>query len=100
MSSPYAEPVTRTKGARPPGRPSAATQEDVLRAAAAVFLDGRRVDVNAIATGLGVGRASVYRWFGSRDGLLGAAIAHQLERTVAYAGRHSAGTGARRLNEI
>ncbi|MGW5570495.1 QsdR family transcriptional regulator [Nocardia thailandica] len=92
--------MTRTRGARPPGRPSAATREDVLRAAVDVFLEGRRVDVNALATQLGVGRASVYRWFGSRDGLLGAAIAHQLERTVAYAGRHSAATGARRLEEI
>ncbi|MFE6924412.1 QsdR family transcriptional regulator [Nocardia sp. NPDC057663] len=92
--------MTRTEGARAPGRPAAASRDDVLRAAVEVFLSGNRLDVNAIAAQLGLGRTSIYRWFGSRDGLLGAAIARQLERMVAYAERTSDATGAEHLNEV
>ena len=35
------------------------------------YLRGRRVDVQAIAGELGLGRTTVYRWFGSREGLIG-----------------------------
>ncbi|MCU1642076.1 MAG: TetR family transcriptional regulator [Nocardia sp.] len=65
-----------------------------------MFLAGKRIDVNAIAAQLGVGRASIYRWFGSRDGLLGAAIAGQLERMVGAADRRSRSSGGQRLNEV
>ncbi|MGW4636726.1 QsdR family transcriptional regulator [Nocardia sp. NPDC004415] len=92
--------MTRAEGARTPGRPASASPEDVLQTAIGMFLDGKRLDVNAIAAQLGVGRASIYRWYGSREGLLGAAIARQLERTVAYADRHSSATGSARLTEI
>ncbi|TDP41216.1 TetR family transcriptional regulator [Nocardia ignorata] len=93
-------PVTRTEGTRAPGRPAAATRDDVLRVAIDTFLAGKRVDVNAIAAQLGLGRTSIYRWFGSRDGLLGAAIAHQLERMVAHTARTCRATGGERLNEV
>lgn len=92
--------MTRTEGTRAPGRPASASRDDVLKAAIDMFLAGQRVDVNAIATQLGVGRASIYRWFGSRDGLLGAAIARQLERMVDHADRRSRTKGGQRLNEI
>ena len=35
------------------------------------YLRGQRVDVQAIAGELGLGRTTIYRWFGSRDELLG-----------------------------
>ncbi|MFD4462115.1 QsdR family transcriptional regulator [Nocardia sp. NPDC058480] len=92
--------MTRVEGTRAPGRPAAASREDVLKAAIEVFLAGKRVDVNAIAAHLGLGRTSIYRWFGSRDGLLGAAIATQLERMIAHAERNSTVTGGERLNDI
>lgn len=92
--------MTRGEGTRSPGRPATASREEVLKAAIAVFLDGKRLDVNAIAAQLGVGRASIYRWFGSRDGLLGAAIARQLERMIAHTDRRSRATGGERLLEI
>ncbi|GAB2509925.1 QsdR family transcriptional regulator [Nocardia heshunensis] len=92
--------MTRAEGARAPGRPASASPDDVLEAAIAVFLSGNRLDVNAIAAQLGVGRASIYRWFGSRDGLLGAAVARQLEKTVAHADRRSRGTGGERLTAV
>ena len=35
------------------------------------YLRGRRIDVQAIAGELGVARATIYRWFGSREELIG-----------------------------
>ncbi len=56
------------------GRRPAASRDDVLDAAVSRYLRGRRVDVQAIAAELGLGRSTIYRWFGSRDGLIGEAI--------------------------
>ena len=53
------------------GRPAAATREEVLQAALHRYLRGQRIDVQALAADLGVGRTTIYRWFGSREGLLG-----------------------------
>src|SRR5437762_2215513 len=53
------------------GRPAAASREEVLALAMHRYLRGRRVDVQAIATELGLGRTTIYRWFGSRDELIG-----------------------------
>jgi AcrR family transcriptional regulator len=47
----------------------------VLDAAMARYLRGRRVDVQAIAGELGVGRTTIYRWFGSREQLIGEVLA-------------------------
>lgn len=64
----------RTEPWRSRGRRPAASREDVLDAALYRYLRGRRVDVQAIAVELGLGRSTIYRWFGSRDGLIGEAI--------------------------
>jgi AcrR family transcriptional regulator len=53
------------------GRSAAASREDVIAAAMHRYLRGQRVDVQAIAAELKIGRATVYRWFGSREALLG-----------------------------
>jgi len=57
------------------GRPAAASREDVLHVALDRYLHGERVDVQAIAAQLGLGRTTVYRWFGSREGLIGETVA-------------------------
>jgi AcrR family transcriptional regulator len=38
------------------------------------YLRGRRVDVQAIAGELGLGRSTIYRWFGSREELIGEVV--------------------------
>src|SRR6184192_168710 len=53
------------------GRPPAASREQVLERALYHYLRGERIDVQAIAAELGLGRTTIYRWFGSRDGLIG-----------------------------
>jgi AcrR family transcriptional regulator len=61
------------------GRPAAASREDVLHLALNRYLHGERVDVQAIAAELGLGRTTIYRWFGSREGLIGETVAQAAE---------------------
>jgi AcrR family transcriptional regulator len=69
----------------------------VLAAARSQYLDGRRLDVSAIATELGLARATVYRWFGSREGLLGEVIAREAEDYFRRVRARVKGRGARAL---
>jgi AcrR family transcriptional regulator len=88
------------RAANPPGRPASASADDVLDAAIGVFQSGERVEVNAIAAQLGLSRASIYRWFGSRDGLLGSALAREIDRIVGRADRVCRSRGAQRVMDV
>lgn len=79
------------------GRPPAASRDDVLEAALGRYLRGRRIDVQAIASELGLGRTTVYRWFGSREGLVGEAIVVAGEPLVEAARARAAGRGGKML---
>ncbi len=79
------------------GRPAAASREDVLAAAMHRYLRGERVDVQAIALGLGLGRATVYRWFGGRDGLMGEVLARAADPLLDVARAEARGRGGRAL---
>src|SRR3954451_2174804 len=57
--------------ARPRGRPAAASRQDVLDAAMDRYLHGQRIDVQAIASELGLGRVTIYPWFGWGRGVGG-----------------------------
>ena len=67
------------------GRPAAASREDVIDAGLHHYLRGRRIDVQAIAAELGLGRATIYRWFGSREKLIGEVIIRATEPVLAEA---------------
>jgi AcrR family transcriptional regulator len=47
-----------------------ATPAAAFRAARRMYLEGRRLDMQALAAELGVSRATLYRWTGHRDQLL------------------------------
>jgi AcrR family transcriptional regulator len=79
--------------AKGPGRPAAASREEVLKAGLYRYLRGQRVDVQAIAAELGLGRATIYRWFGSREKLLGAIITRATEPVLEAARRGQRGKG-------
>jgi AcrR family transcriptional regulator len=79
------------------GRPAAASREDVLAAAMHRYLRGQRVDVQAIALELGLGRATVYRWFGGRDGLMGEVLARAADPLLDVARAEARGRGGRAL---
>ena len=64
------------------GRPATASRDDVVALVTELYLDGQRVDITVVAARLGLGRATIYRWFGSRERLLGEVIAQQLELLV------------------
>jgi AcrR family transcriptional regulator len=88
--------MTKT-AARPRGRPPAASRDDVLGTALKQYLHGERVDVQAIAAELGVGRTTIYRWFGSRDKLLGEVLAAAADPLIEEARAKSRGAGGRAL---
>nr|MDT0666308.1 hypothetical protein [Micromonospora sp. DSM 115978] len=52
-----------------------------VAAATAVYLRGSPLDMSALATSLGIGRATLYRWVGNREDLLGVVLADAAERT-------------------
>ncbi|MGA8257655.1 MAG: QsdR family transcriptional regulator [Nocardioides sp.] len=74
------------------GRPAAATRDDALKLALAHYLQGRRIDVRALAGELGIGRTTVHRWFGTREDLIGDVLAvaavELLEATRREVGGH------------
>ncbi len=82
------------------GRPATATRDDVLRTARAQFAAGQRVDVTIIARELGLGRATIYRWFGSRERLLADVVATDLEALVTRARSEVAEHGPAGLLEV
>ena len=61
------------------------------------YLRGRRVDVQEIAAELGLGRTTVYRWFGSREGLIGEVLVAAAEPLLVDARAATRERGARAL---
>jgi len=57
------------------------------------YLRGRRIDVQEIAGELGLGRTTVYRWFGSREGLIGEVLIRAAEPLLASARAAARGKG-------
>jgi AcrR family transcriptional regulator len=78
---------------------AAPTRTDVLACARRRYLAGERVDVRGIAAEAGVSRATVYRWFGSRDELLGEVIASEAAEYFARVRSRVKGSGAPALLE-
>ncbi|MFB7721631.1 QsdR family transcriptional regulator [Nocardia sp. NPDC056100] len=85
---------------RPSGRQPGASAEDVLDATVRIFRTAERFEAGAVATELGIGRTTLYRWFGSREGLLGAAFARQFEQLVIGIDGHRDSRGALRISEV
>jgi AcrR family transcriptional regulator len=81
------------------GRTAGATREDVLGLAMSRFLRGRRVDVQEIAAELGIGRTTIYRWFGSRDDLIGEVVVRAAEPLLEEASSAARTHGAAGLLE-
>src|SRR3954454_17919341 len=81
------------------GRPAGASREEVLAAATDRYLHGRRIDVQALAAELGLGRTTVYRWFGSREALIGEVIAQAGDPLLEAARAGATGSGGAALLE-
>ena len=61
------------------------------------YLRGRRIDVQAIASELGLGRATIYRWFRSREDLIGEVLVRAAEPLLDEARAGARGRGGRAL---
>jgi AcrR family transcriptional regulator len=82
-----------------PGRPAAASRQEALALATERFLAGERVDVRGIALELGLARATMHRWFCTRESFLGEVLAALAEERLSAIRSATAGTGARALLE-
>jgi AcrR family transcriptional regulator len=82
-----------------PGRPAACTREAALALATKHFLAGERVDVQALARELGLARATMHRWFQTRELLLGELLAELAERRLAAIRADVGGRGGSALIE-
>ncbi|MGO9823553.1 MAG: QsdR family transcriptional regulator [Solirubrobacteraceae bacterium] len=82
------------------GRPATASPSEVLQAVTEQYMSGERVDLTIVARRLGLSRATIYRWFGSRDRVLGEVIAAQLEQLIARKRRAVRTRGALGLLEV
>jgi AcrR family transcriptional regulator len=98
LKRPNVPPPKMTATARR-GRPAAAGRGDVLDAAMDRFLGGQRIDVQAIAAELGLGRATIYRWFGSREGLIGHVLVRAADPLLREARAKARGRGGPALLE-
>lgn len=82
------------------GRPATASRDDVLAAAHAQFMAGDRVDLTIVARDLGLGRATIYRWFGSRERLVSEVIANESEVLIVRHRRAVRRRGVQGLLEV
>jgi len=74
-----------------------ATPADALDAAVATHLSGARVDMGVLAQQLGISRATLHRWVGSRELLLERVLAQRAELFIEVACSESKGTGEARV---
>ncbi len=79
--------------ARPAPRAVAKSPHDVVEAATSCYLRGEPLDMSALASELGIGRATLYRWVGNREELLARVIAETSERTFRAAVKDASGEG-------
>jgi AcrR family transcriptional regulator len=82
-----------------PGRPAASTREAALKLATERFLACERVDVQAIARELGLARATMHRWFQTREMLVGEVLGTLAEERLLAIRLQTGGTGAPALLE-
>ena len=92
--------MTGDRVARVRGRPPAATKDELLDAVRRRFLACRRIDIQAICSELGLSRATVHRWYGSRDAVIGTAMATLVVPLFRRIERSVPGAGAQRLVEV
>jgi AcrR family transcriptional regulator len=64
------------------------------------FRDGVRLDMGALASDVGVARATLYRWTGDRDRLLADVCMADLDAVMTYLDGAVGGEGAARLEQL
>ncbi len=89
-----AEPQTALERAVSTGEPARRpTPLDALRAARQMWLSDQRIDMGALASRLGISRATLYNWVGDRERLTAEVIWSIGERTIAAGREQATGSG-------
>lgn len=83
-----------------PDKAARVTALDAFELAKQKWLAGERLDIGKLADELGVGRATVFRWVGSREQLYGEVISATFTQTIEWARRASRGKGAAFLTSV
>ncbi len=88
-----------TDGRQSPGfrRP---VREDAVLLAMSQFVSGERVEMQTVASGLGIGRTTLYRWVGEREDLLEEVFAGLVDEWFAEVLPVAEGTGTDRLLDV
>jgi AcrR family transcriptional regulator len=60
------------------------TRDDLIALVKTTLIEGRRLDMVALAAELGIGRATLYRWAGDREQLLNEVFGHFLRDTFQW----------------
>lgn len=89
-------PIRASTRRSTPTSPSA-TRDDVIDLAHRWFLEGRRVDAQQLARELGIGRATLYRWWTSRDVIVGEVIWRIFLDAIGRVEQRSIGTPSERF---
>jgi hypothetical protein len=92
--------TTRLSKALLEAPPRKATPLDLFQLAKRQWLAGERIDVGALATRLKIGRATAFRWVGSRDLLLGEILWSMCDTLMTEAAGKAPGHGATRVAAI
>lgn len=90
-------PLARTLREKPRRK---VTPLDAFTLARKKWLEGERLDIGVLASALGVGRATLFRWVGSRELLYGEILTAEYAREFGRARKVAKGTGADLVAEI
>jgi AcrR family transcriptional regulator len=80
--------------------PAPPTALEAFREARRCFLAGERIEMGALAAGLGVNRVTLYRWVGNRERLLAEVMWSLARPTLDTAWRECTASGAERILEV
>lgn len=80
--------------------PARATPQDLFALALDWWMKGQRFDIGRMAQELGVSRATVFRWVGSRELLYGEVISSLFESALANARSAAKGQGAALIADV
>jgi len=83
-----------------PDVPKRITPLDAFKLARTKWLQGERIDVGKIASELGVGRATVFRWVGTRESLYGEICSALFKKELDRAQAGARGSGLDRLIDV
>lgn len=105
VPAPYAKrparkPTPLARMLTTPDAPKRVTALDAFALAQQKWLAGERLDIGKLADELGVGRATIFRWVGSKEQLYGEVISAAFMQTLDWARRRSTGHGAALLTQI